>query len=196
MSGKTFGKEHLSEKIRQIRKNENFSDESFYDEMKKNLEGKKMENKYTMEVHNTVMKNIFLKNPQYVLEFCSSVFCLIIIMIGSIINRTGTFALMATGIIILIFLILRRSEIKIRKLLRTVFEDEFANYIIKNRYKIFYEDFWKLKEMSEKIEYGNPEENFYLRFRYYLTVELQDEIKEKEQKYKKFLKKYGEYNEK
>ena len=41
MCGKTFGKEHLSEKIRQIRKNENFSDESFYDEMKKNLEGKK-----------------------------------------------------------------------------------------------------------------------------------------------------------
>lgn len=33
-----------------------------------------MENKYTMEVHNTVMKNIFLKNPQYVLEFCLSVF--------------------------------------------------------------------------------------------------------------------------
>ncbi len=155
-----------------------------------------MENKYTMEVHNIVMKNIFLKNPQYVLEFCSSVFCLIIIMIGSIINRTGTFALMATGIIILIFLILRRSEIKIRKLLRTVFEDEFADYIIKNRYKIFYEDFWELKKMTPKIEYGNPEENFYLRFRYYLTVELQDEIKEKKQRYREFLKKYGEYNEK
>lgn len=159
-----------------------------------------MENKYTKEVHNTVMKNIFLKNPQYVLEFCSSVFCLIIIMIGSIINRIGTFALMAVGIIILIFLVLRKSEIKIRKLLKSVFGDEFSDYIIKNRYKIFYEDFWVLKKMTQKIEYGNPEENFYLRFRYYLTVELQDEMKErkneKEQRYKEFLEEYGEYNEK
>ena len=123
-------------------------------------------------------------------------FCLIIIITGSIINRTGTFALMAAGIIILIFFILRRSEIKIRKLLRTVFEDEFADYIIENRYKIFIEDFWKLKEMSQKIEYGNPEENFYLRFKYYLTVELQEEIKEKKERYKEFLEKYGVHNEK
>lgn len=103
---------------------------------------------------------------------------------------------MAAGIIILIFFILRRSEIKIRKLLRTVFEDEFADYIIENRYKIFIEDFWKLKEMSQKIEYGNPEENFYLRFKYYLTVELQEEIKEKKERYKEFLEKYGVHNEK
>ena len=39
LSGKTFGKEHLSEKIRQIRENEYFSDESFYNEMKKFIEG-------------------------------------------------------------------------------------------------------------------------------------------------------------
>ena len=90
---------------------------------------------------------------------------------------------------------LRKSEIKIRKLLKTVFEDEFADYIIENRYKIFIEDFWKLKEMSQKIEYGNPEENFYLRFKYYLTVELQEEIKEKKERYKEFLEKYGEDNE-
>lgn len=41
LSGKTFGKEHLSEKIRQIKENENFSDESFYNEMKIFLEGEK-----------------------------------------------------------------------------------------------------------------------------------------------------------
>ena len=41
LSGKTFGKEHLSEKIRQIKENENFSDESFYNEMKKFMEGEK-----------------------------------------------------------------------------------------------------------------------------------------------------------
>ena len=39
LSGKTFGKEHLSEKIRQIRESENFSDESFYNEMKIFMEG-------------------------------------------------------------------------------------------------------------------------------------------------------------
>lgn len=121
-------------------------------------------------------------------------------MLGSAIGRMGSFALIAAGIIILIFFILRRSEIKIRKLLKTVFKDEFADYIIKNRYKIFYEDFWELKEMCQKIEYGNPEENFYLRFKYYLTVELQDEMKErkneKEQRYKEFLGKYGDHNEK
>lgn len=39
LSGKTFGKEHLSEKIRQIRESENFSDESFYNEMKIFIEG-------------------------------------------------------------------------------------------------------------------------------------------------------------
>ena len=39
LSGKTFGKEHLSEKIRQIKENENFSDESFYNEMKIFIEG-------------------------------------------------------------------------------------------------------------------------------------------------------------
>ena len=108
--------------------------------------------------------------------------------------------LIAMGIMILIFFILRRSEIKIRKSLNTVFEDEFVDYIIENRYKIFLEDFCKLKEMSQKIEYGNPEENFYLRFRYYLTTELPDEIKErnneKEQRYKEFLEKYGDHNEK
>lgn len=41
LSGKTFGKERLSEKIRQIRQSKNFSDESFYDEMKIFLEGEK-----------------------------------------------------------------------------------------------------------------------------------------------------------
>lgn len=41
LSGKTFGKEHLSEKIRQIRESKNFSDESFYDEMKIFMEGEK-----------------------------------------------------------------------------------------------------------------------------------------------------------
>lgn len=41
LSGKTFGKEHLSEKIRQIRESENFSEESFYNEMKKFMEGEK-----------------------------------------------------------------------------------------------------------------------------------------------------------
>ena len=39
LSGKTFGKEHLSEKIRQIKENENFSDESFYNEIKIFIEG-------------------------------------------------------------------------------------------------------------------------------------------------------------
>ena len=39
LSGKIFGKEHLSEKIRQIKENENFSDESFYNEMKIFIEG-------------------------------------------------------------------------------------------------------------------------------------------------------------
>lgn len=39
LSGKTFGKEHLSEKIRQIRESENFSVESFYNEMKIFMEG-------------------------------------------------------------------------------------------------------------------------------------------------------------
>lgn len=159
-----------------------------------------MKNEYTKEVHNAVMKNIFLKNSQHMVEFYSSVFCLLIIITGSAIDRTGSFVLIAVGIMILILFMLRKSEIKIRKLLKTVFEDEFADYIIENRYKIFFEDFWKLKEMSKKIEYGNPEENFYLRFRYYLTVELQDEMKEKntfkEQKYKEFLEKYGVHNEK
>ena len=41
LSGKTFGKEHLSEKIRQLKENGNFSDESFYNEMKKFLGGEK-----------------------------------------------------------------------------------------------------------------------------------------------------------
>lgn len=159
-----------------------------------------MENKYTKEIHNKIIKNIFLKNPQHVIEFYSCVFCLLIIITGSAIDRTDSFVLIAMGIMILIFFILRRSEIKIRKSLNTVFEDEFVDYIIENRYKIFLEDFCKLKEMSQKIEYGNPEENFYLRFRYYLTTELPDEIKErnneKEQRYKEFLEKYGDHNEK
>ena len=155
-----------------------------------------MENEYTKEVHNAVMKNIFLKNPQYIVEFYSSVFCLMIIIADFVFDRKGSFVLIAVGIMILIFFMLRKSEIKIRKLLKTVFEDEFADYIIENRYKIFIEDFWKLKEMSQKIEYGNPEENFYLRFKYYLTVELQEEIKEKKERYKEFLEKYGEDNEK
>ena len=43
LSGKTFGKEQLSEKIRQIKENENFSDESFYNEMKIFMEGEKNE---------------------------------------------------------------------------------------------------------------------------------------------------------
>lgn len=159
-----------------------------------------MKNEYTKEVHNAVMKNIFLKNTQHMVEFYSSVFCLLIIITGSAIDRTSSFVLIAAGIMILILFMLRKSEIKIRKLLKTVFEDEFANYIIENRDKIFFEDFSKLKKMIKKIEYGNPEENFYLRFRYYLTVELQDEMKEKnnekEQKYKEFLEKYGDHNEK
>lgn len=41
LSGKTFGKEQLSEKIRQLKENENFSDESFYNEMKIFMEGEK-----------------------------------------------------------------------------------------------------------------------------------------------------------
>lgn len=43
LSGETFGKEHLSEKIRQIRQSENFSDESFYNEMKIFMEGEENE---------------------------------------------------------------------------------------------------------------------------------------------------------
>ena len=153
-----------------------------------------MENKYTMEVHNKIMKNIFLRFPQHLLGSC--LFCLVIIMAVLEIGGTKNFTLMAAGIMFLYFLILRRSRNKIRKLLRTVFEDEFTDYIIKHRYKIFYEDFWKLKEMTQKMEYGNPEENFYLRFKYYLTVELQEEIKEKKERYKEFLGKYGDHNEK
>ena len=157
-----------------------------------------MENKYTREVHNKIMKNIFLRFPQYLLGTC--LFCLVIVMAVLEIGGTKNLTLMVAGIMFLYFLILRRSRNKIRKLLRTVFEDEFADYIIENRYKIFFEDFWKLKEITQKMEYGNPEENFYLRFRYYLTTELPDEIKErnneKEQRYKEFLEKYGEHNEK
>ncbi len=157
-----------------------------------------MENKYTMEVHNKIMKNIFLRFPQYLLGSC--LFCLVIIMAVLEIGGTKNLTLMAAGTMFLYFLILRRSKIKIRKLLKTVFEDEFADYIIENRYEIFFEDFWKLKEMIKKIEYGNPEENFYLRFKYYLTTELQNEMKkknnEKEQRYKEFLEKYGVHNEK
>lgn len=157
-----------------------------------------MDNGYTREVHNEIMKNIFLRSPQYLLGLC--LFCLVIIMAVLEIGGTKKLTLMAVGIMFLYFLILRRSRNKIRKLLRTVFEDEFADYIIKHRYKIFYEDFWELKKMIQKMEYGNPDENFYLRFRYYLTTELPDEIKErnneKEQRYKEFLEKYGDYNEK
>jgi hypothetical protein len=157
-----------------------------------------MDNGYTREVHNEIMKNIFLRSPQYLLGSC--LFCLVIIMAVLEIGGTKKLTLMAVGIMFLYFLILRRSRNKIRKLLRTVFEDEFADYIIKHRYKIFYEDFWELKKMIQKMEYGNPDENFYLRFRYYLTTELPDEIKErnneKEQRYKEFLEKYGDYNEK
>ena len=155
-----------------------------------------MNNGYTREVHNEIMKNIFLRNPRYATGLFSSFFCMGIIMLGAAIDRTEIFTLMAAGIIILIFFILRRSKIKIRKLLKTVFEDEFADYIIENRYEIFSIDFWELKKISQKIEYGNPEENFYLRFKYYLTVELQNEIKEKKQRYKEFLEKYGAHNEK
>ena len=157
-----------------------------------------MDNGYTREVHNEIMKNIFLRSPQHLLGLC--LFCLVIIMAVLEIGGTKKLTLMAVGIMFLYFLILRRSRNKIRKLLRTVFEDEFADYIIKHRYKIFYEDFWELKKMIQKMEYGNPDENFYLRFRYYLTTELPDEIKErnneKEQRYKEFLEKYGDYNEK
>lgn len=157
-----------------------------------------MENKYTMEVHNKIMKNIFLRVPQYLLGSC--LFCLVIIMAVLETGGTKNLTLMTAGIMFLYFLILRRSRNKIRKLLRTVFGDEFADYIIENRYEIFFKDFWKLKEMTQKMEYGNPEENFYLRFRYYLTTELPDEIKErnneKEQRYKEFLEKYGDHNEK
>lgn len=157
-----------------------------------------MDNGYTREVHNEIMKNIFLRSPQYLLGSC--LFCLVIIMAVLEIGGTKKLTLMAVGIMFLYFLILRRSRNKIRKLLRTVFEDEFADYIIENRYEIFFKDFWKLKEMTQKMEYGNPDENFYLRFRYYLTVELPDEIKErnneKEQRYKEFLGKYGDHNEK
>ena len=157
-----------------------------------------MENKYTMEVHNKIMKNIFLRFPQYLLG--SWLFCLVIVMTVLEIGGTKNLTLMVAGIMFLYFLILRRSRNKIRKLLRTVFEDEFADYIIENRYEIFFKDFWKLKEITQKMEYGNPEENFYLRFRYYLTTELPDEIKErnneKEQRYKEFLEKYGDHNEK
>lgn len=158
-----------------------------------------MNNKYTKEVHNRIMKNIFLNNHYYAIEGYSLFFGLSFIIIGAVIDKINVFALIAFGIIILSFFILARSKSKIRKLLKTVFEDEFADYIIENRDKIFFEDFSKLKKMIKKIEYGNPEENFYLRFRYYLTTELLDEMKEKnnekEQKYKEFLEKYGEDNE-
>ena len=159
-----------------------------------------MENKYTKEVHNKIMKNIFLNNHYYAIEGYSFFFGLSFIIIGMFIDKVNVFALIAFGIIILSFFILARSKNNIRKLLKTVFEDEFADYIIENRDKIFFEDFRKLKKMNQKIEYGNPEENFYLRFKYYLTTELQDEMKEKnnekEQRYKEFLEKYGDYNEK
>lgn len=159
-----------------------------------------MENKYTKEVHNKIMKNIFLNNHYYAIEGYSFFFGLSFIIIGMFIDKVNVFALIAFGIIILSFFILARSKSNIRKLLKTVFEDEFADYIIENRNKIFFEDFRKLKEMNKKIEYGNPEENFYLRFKYYLTTELQDEMKEKnnekEERYKEFLEKYGEDNEK
>lgn len=159
-----------------------------------------MENKYTMEVHNKIMKNIFLNNHYYAIEGYSFFFGLCFIIIGMFIDKVNVFALIAFGIIILSFFILTRSKSNIRKLLKTVFEDEFADYIIENRNKIFFEDFRKLKEMNKKIEYGNSEENFYLRFKYYLTTELQDEMKEKnnekEERYKEFLEKYGEDNEK
>lgn len=159
-----------------------------------------MENKYTKEVHNKIMKNIFLNNYYYAIEGYSFFFGLSFIIIGMFIDKVNVFALIAFGIIILSFFILARSKSNIRKLLKTVFEDEFADYIIENRDKIFFEDFRKLKKMNQKIEYGNPEENFYLRFKYYLTTELQDEMKEKnnekEQRYKEFLEKYGDYNEK
>lgn len=159
-----------------------------------------MENKYTKEVHNKIMKNIFLNNHYYAIEGYSFFFGLSFIIIGMFIDKVNVFALIAFGIIILSFFILARSKSNIRKLLKTVFEDEFADYIIENRDKIFFEDFRKLKKMNQKIEYGNPEENFYLRFKYYLTTELQDEMKEKnnekEQRYKEFLEKYGDYNEK
>ena len=159
-----------------------------------------MENKYTKEVHNKIMKNIFLNNHYYAIEGYSFFFGLSFIIIGMFIDKVNVFALIAFGIIILSFFILARSKSNIRKLLKTVFEDEFADYIIENRNKIFFEDFRKLREMNKKIEYGNPEENFYLRFKYYLTTELQDEMKEKnnekEERYKEFLEKYGEDNEK
>lgn len=159
-----------------------------------------MENKYTKEVHNKIMKNIFLNNYYYAIKGSSFFFGLYFIIIGMVIDKVNVFTLIAFGIIILSFFILARSKSNIRKLLKTVFEDEFADYIIENRDKIFFEDFSKLKEMNKKIEYGNPEENFYLRFKYYLTVELQDEMKEKnnekEQRYKEFLEKYGDHNEK
>ena len=96
-----------------------------------------MENKYTKEIHNKIIKNIFLKNPQHVIEFYSCVFCLLIIITGSAIDRTDSFVLIAMGIMILSFFILARSKSNIRKLLKTVFEDEFADYIIENRDKIF-----------------------------------------------------------
>ena len=153
-----------------------------------------MDNGYTKEVHNEIMKNIFLRSPQYLLGSC--LFYLVIIMAVLEIGGTKNLTLMAAGIMFLYFLILRRSRNKIRKLLRTVFEDEFADYIIENRHVIFFKDFWELKKMSQKIEYGNPEENFYLRFKYYLIVELQEEINEKKQRYKEFLEKYGDHNEK
>ena len=159
-----------------------------------------MKNKYTKEVHNKIMKNIFLNNYYYAIEGYSFFFGLCFIFIGMVIDKVNVFTLIAFGIIILSFFILARSKSNIRKLLKTVFEDEFADYIIENRDKIFFEDFSKLKKMTKKIEYGNPEENFYLRFKYYLTVELQDEMKgknnEKEERYKEFLEKYGEDNEK
>lgn len=158
-----------------------------------------MENKYTKEFHNRIMKNIFLNN-YYAIEGYSLFFGLSFIIIGVFIDKINVFALIAFGIIILSFFILARSKSKIRKLLKTVFEDEFADYIIENRHKIFFEDFLKLKKETKKIELGNFDENFYLKFKYYLTTELPDEIKkknnEKEQRYKEFLERYGDYNEK
>lgn len=96
-----------------------------------------MENKYTKEVHNKIMKNIFLNNYYYAIEGSSFFFGLCFIIIGMVIDKVNVFTLIAFGIIILSFFILARSKSNIRKLLKTVFEDEFADYIIENRDKIF-----------------------------------------------------------
>ena len=84
-----------------------------------------MENKYTMEVHNKIMKNIFLRFPQHLLGSC--LFCLVIIMAVLEIGGTKNLTLMATGIMYLYFLILRRSKIKIRNI--------FIRYIFKTNNK-------------------------------------------------------------